>query len=57
MALFQAIRSEAGEEMVLGRNLCVEEVLPTEVLRGLSDEEMAVYRRRTSNPASLVVPP
>lgn len=45
VALFQAIRSEAGEEMVLERNFFVEEVLPTEVLRGLSDEEMAVYRR------------
>ena len=31
--------------MVLERNFFVEEVLPTEVLRGLSDEEMAVYRR------------
>ena len=45
VALFQAIRSEAGEAMVLERNLFVEEVLPTEVLRGLSDDEMAVYRR------------
>ena len=45
VALFQAIRSEAGEDMVLERNFFVEEVLPTEVLRDLSDEELAVYRR------------
>jgi haloalkane dehalogenase len=45
VALFQRIRSEAGEEMVLDRNFFVEEVLPTEVLRGLTHEEMAVYRR------------
>jgi haloalkane dehalogenase len=31
--------------MVLERNFLVEQVLPTEVLRGLSDAEMTVYRR------------
>jgi haloalkane dehalogenase len=43
--LFQGFRSEAGEAMVLERNVFVERVLPGSVLRGLSDEEMAVYRR------------
>ena len=43
--LFSGFRSAAGEEMVLQKNVFVERVLPGSVLRGLSDEEMAVYRR------------
>ncbi|MFJ9033814.1 haloalkane dehalogenase [Streptomyces sp. NPDC102274] len=41
---FQGFRSPAGESMVLTDNLFVEQVLPTAVLRNLSEEEMAVYR-------------
>jgi haloalkane dehalogenase len=43
--IFQGFRSEAGEDMVLEKNLFVEAVLPSAVLRGLSDEEHAEYRR------------
>lgn len=43
--LFQGFRSEAGETMVLEKNIFVERVLPGSVLRGLTDDEMAVYRR------------
>jgi len=43
--VFQGFRSEAGESMVLEKNVFVEKVLPGSVLRGLTDEEMAVYRR------------
>ena len=43
--VFQGFRSPAGESMVLEKNLFVERVLPGSVLRGLNDEEMAVYRR------------
>jgi haloalkane dehalogenase len=43
--IFQGFRSPAGEEMVLDRNLFVEAVLPNAVLRGLTDEEKAAYRR------------
>jgi haloalkane dehalogenase len=43
--VFQGLRSEAGESMVLERNLFVEAVLPGSVLRSLTDEEMAEYRR------------
>lgn len=43
--IFQALRSPAGEEMVLQKNTFVERILPASVLRKLSDEEMAVYRR------------
>ncbi len=44
-ALFQGFRSNAGEPMVLEKNVFVERVLPASVLRELTDEEMAVYRR------------
>ena len=44
-AVFQGFRSDAGEAMVLDKNVFVERVLPGSVLRGLTDEEMAVYRR------------
>ncbi len=43
--IFQGFRSEMGEAMVLEKNIFVERVLPGSVLRGLTDEEMAVYRR------------
>jgi len=43
--LFQAFRSPAGEKLVLEQNIFVEQVLPQSVLRGLSEAEMAVYRR------------
>ena len=43
--IFQAMRSPAGEEMVLEKNVFVERILPSSVLRGLADEELAVYRR------------
>ncbi|MBI3993282.1 MAG: haloalkane dehalogenase [Candidatus Lambdaproteobacteria bacterium] len=42
---FQSFRSPAGEEMILQKNMFVERVLPASVLRGLSDAEMAVYRK------------
>ena len=42
--VFRALRSPAGEEMVLEQNLFVERVLPTGVLRKLSEAEMAAYR-------------
>ncbi len=42
--IFQAFRSPAGEEVVLEKNFFVEGVLPTAIMRDLSDEEMAVYR-------------
>jgi haloalkane dehalogenase len=43
--VFQGLRSPAGEEMVLERNLFVETILPGSILRKLSPEEMAEYRR------------
>jgi haloalkane dehalogenase len=49
-SLFQGFRSEAGEEMVLQKNVFVERVLPGSVLRGLTEEEMAVYRKPFAEP-------
>ncbi|RMH76164.1 MAG: haloalkane dehalogenase, partial [Actinomyces sp.] len=43
--IFQGLRSPAGEEMVLDKNLFVEAILPGSILRSLTDEEMAEYRR------------
>jgi haloalkane dehalogenase len=48
--IFQAMRSEAGEEMVLQKNVFVERILPASVLRRLGEAEMAVYRRRYREP-------
>ncbi|MCG8506780.1 MAG: haloalkane dehalogenase [Sphingomonadales bacterium] len=42
--VFQAMRSEAGDGMVLEKNFFVERLLPAAVLRELSEAEMAVYR-------------
>jgi len=42
--IFQAMRSPAGEDMVLGKNVFVERILPASVLRGLTSEEMEHYR-------------
>jgi haloalkane dehalogenase len=48
--IFQGLRSPAGEEMVLDKNLFVEAILPGSVLRSLTDEEMAEYRRPFTEP-------
>jgi len=43
-AVFRALRSELGERMVLDENFFVEKILPGNVVRGLSKEEMRAYR-------------
>ncbi len=43
--IFKAMRSEAGEGMILTKNLFVEAILPASIIRDLSDEEMNEYRR------------
>ncbi len=42
--IFQGMRSEAGEKMVLTKNLFIEAILPASIIRDLTDEEMATYR-------------
>lgn len=46
----EAIRSDAGDDMVLKNNYFIEEILPNAILRELSDAEMAEYRRPFSEP-------
>ncbi len=48
--IFQAMRGPGGEEIVLAKNVFVERILPASVLRGLSEAEMAVYRRPYAEP-------
>jgi haloalkane dehalogenase len=49
-SVFQGFRSEAGDSMVLEKNIFVERVLPGSVLRDLTGDEMAVYRRPFARP-------
>jgi haloalkane dehalogenase len=42
--LFGALRSSAGEQLVLVENAFVEKVLPAGIMRRLHDEEMETYR-------------
>jgi haloalkane dehalogenase len=42
--IFEAMRSPAGEEIVLQKNVFVERILPASIVRRLTDEEMARYR-------------
>jgi len=46
----QGLRSAAGEDMVLRDNFFIEKILPGAILRKLSDEEMAHYRRPFAEP-------
>ena len=43
--IFQALRSPAGEELVLEKNIFVERILTSSIMRTLTDEEMNEYRR------------
>ena len=42
--IFQAMRSDAGEKIILEKNVFIEKILPNSVLRDLSEEEMEIYR-------------
>src|ERR1700747_3465380 len=46
----QALRSEAGEKMVLEENFFIEKILPGAVLPPVAAEEMAQYRRPFAEP-------
>jgi haloalkane dehalogenase len=43
-AMFRALRSDKGEQMVFDENFFVETVLPMSIIRKLTDEEMNAYR-------------
>jgi haloalkane dehalogenase len=42
---FQGFRSASGEEMILEKNMFVERVLPSSIIRRLDEEEMVAYRK------------
>ncbi|WP_040496110.1 haloalkane dehalogenase [Ilumatobacter nonamiensis] len=42
--IFQGLRSDAGEDLCLVKNLFVEAILPNAIISGLTAEEMEVYR-------------
>lgn len=42
--IFQSLRSDSGEEMVLNKNVFVEKILPASIFRDLTAEEMDEYR-------------
>jgi haloalkane dehalogenase len=44
-SIFQAMRSDAGETIILEKNVFVERILPASILRDLTPEEMDVYRK------------
>ena len=46
----EALRSEAGEKMVLEENFFIEKILPGAILRTFAGEEMAQYRRPFAEP-------
>ena len=48
--MFQLMRSPAGEELVLQKNVFVERILPASILRTLRPEEMEAYRRPFAEP-------
>jgi len=48
--IFQAMRSAAGEEIILQKNVFIERILPSSIMRKLSDEEMSRYRARFTEP-------
>ena len=43
--VFQGFRSEAGESMILDKNMFVERVLPGAVIRDMTEAEMNEYRK------------
>ena len=45
LRVFEGMRSPAGEEMVLQKNVFIERILPASILRALTDAEMDAYRR------------
>ena len=48
--IFQGFRSAKGEDLVLERNMFVEAVLPSSIMRDLTEDEMAAYRAPFDTP-------
>lgn len=50
--MFRALRSTAGDAMVMEQNFFIETVLPKSILRPMHDEDMAAYRAPFATPES-----
>ena len=48
--IFQAMRSPAGEEIILQKNVFIERILPSSIIRKLGEAEMNRYRARFAEP-------
>ena len=48
--IFQVLRSPAGEELVLEKNIFVEKILPHSILRNLTEKEIEQYRLPYTEP-------
>jgi len=48
--IFQGFRSSKGEDLCLERNLFIEAVLPSSIIRELTEDEMAAYRAPFDTP-------
>ncbi|HZP45524.1 MAG TPA: haloalkane dehalogenase [Candidatus Binataceae bacterium] len=48
--IFQAMRSDAGEELVLQKNIFIERILPASILREMSAAELEAYRQPFREP-------
>lgn len=44
VGIFKGFRSDKGEDLILNRNMFIEGVLPTSIIRTLSETEMDAYR-------------
>lgn len=50
VGIFKGFRSDKGEDLILNRNMFIEAVLPTSVVRELSETEMDAYRAPHAEP-------
>ena len=48
--IFKGFRSPKGEDLVLNRNMFVEAVLPSSIIRTMTNDEMASYRAPFKTP-------
>ena len=44
-SIFQGFRSDAGEDLILKKNLFIEGILPNAIIRNLTESEMSIYRK------------
>ena len=56
-SIFQRLRSPAGQDLILDRNVFVERIVPASVLRPLTAEEMGEYCRPFAVPGDGRCPP